>query len=478
MTSNTPACEIGLIGLGTMGRNLALNIADHGFAVAVYNRTADKTREFMAEVVGKPIAAAYDLGEFSRRLKKPRAVLLLVAAGPPVDAMITELQPYLEPGDLIIDAGNSHFRDTDRRGQELAAASLLYMGLGVSGGEAGARFGPSLMPGGPPAGYQRVEPILRAVAAKVRGEPCVAYLGTGSAGHYVKMVHNGIEYGLMQLIAETYDLLKNGLGLENADLHQVYTRWHQAELASYLVEITAQIMKIRDAQTGGWLLDVIVDRAGEKGTGIWTSQEALALRVPIPTIDAAVSQRALSGLREERSAASAVLPGPPARPADQPENFIAKVKNALLAGMFITFAQGLALLRRASRHYGYQVDLAQVARIWRGGCIIRAAILDDIRTAYGRDPELANLLLAPNLRPGLLAIHPDLRTVVAAAVLAGIPVPGLAASLSYFDAYRRAWLPANLIQAQRDYFGAHTYERLDASGRFHTDWQKLASQDQ
>jgi len=476
MTSNTPACDIGLIGLGTMGRNLALNIADHGFAVAVYNRTADKTREFLAEAAGKTIAAAYDLGELSRRLQKPRAVLLLVPAGPPVDAIITELRPYLEPGDLIIDAGNSHFRDTDRRGQALAAAGLLYLGLGVSGGEAGARFGPSLMPGGPPEAYKRVEPILQAVAAKVQGEPCVAYLGTGSAGHYVKMVHNGIEYGLMQLIAETYDLLKNGLGLDHEALQRLYADWNQQELAAYLLEITAQIMKVRDESTGGWLLDVIVDTAGTKGTGIWTSQEALDLQVPIPSIDAAVSQRALSALREERRAASLFLEIPSARLRVRPQEFLARLRNALLAGLLITFAQGLALLRQASRRYGYQVDLAQVTRIWRGGCIIRAAVLEHIRDAYSRDPALANLLLAPNLQPTLLASQADLRQVVAEAVLSGIPVPGLAASLSYFDAYRRERLPANLIQAQRDYFGAHTYERVDAPGRFHTDWSKPARQ--
>ena len=465
-------CDIGLIGLGTMGRNLAQNIADHGFAVAVYNRTPEKTRQFMAgEAVGGMIQAGYDLPAFIGLLKKPRVILLLVAAGPPVDTMIAELRPHLEPGDLIIDAGNSFFGDTDRRGHELADVGLLFLGLGVSGGEAGARFGPSLMPGGPPAAYERVRPILEAVAAKVRGEPCVAHLGPGAAGHYVKMVHNGIEYGLMQLIAETYDLLKHGLGLDNGALHQVYARWNHEEPASYLLEITAHIFQQPDDRTGGRLIDAIKDVAGAKGTGTWTAKEAMDLGVPAPTIAAAVSLRALSGLKSERQAANHALNIPAARLPVSAAEFFPQLKHALLAGMIITFAQGLALLRAASRRYGYELQLDQVAKIWRGGCIIRAALLEDIRAAYAGDPELANLLLADNLRQTLRATHSDLREVVADAALTGIPVPALAASLNYFDAYRRARLPANLIQAQRDYFGAHTYERLDAAGSFHTDWQ-------
>jgi 6-phosphogluconate dehydrogenase len=466
-------CEIGLIGMGTMGRNLALNIADHGFPVAVYNRTAEKTREFMAtEAAGREVRPGYNLESFVRLLRKPRAVLLLVSAGPPVDAMIEELLPHLEPEDLIIDSGNSYFGDTDRRARRLEAEGLLFLGLGISGGELGARFGPSLMPGGPLEAYQRVWPVLEAVAAKVRGEPCVAYLGAGSAGHYVKMVHNGIEYGMMQLIAETYDLLKYGLGLDNDTLHDVYARWNQEELESYLIEITARIFLKKDDQTGGRLIDVILDAAAEKGTGVWTSKEALDLRVPVPTIDMAVAMRALSDLKGEREAASEILGGHLSLIQERREDFIEKIKNALLASMIVTYAQGMALLQQASRHYGYQLHLEKVAQIWRGGCIIRAGLLEDIRMAYENDHDLPNLLVDPNVRQQLMIRQADWRAVMADAALAGIPTPGLAASLGYFDAYRRARLPANLIQAQRDYFGAHTYERVDAPGTFHTDWHE------
>jgi 6-phosphogluconate dehydrogenase len=465
-------CEIGLIGLGTMGRNLALNIADHGFPVAVYNRTVERTREFMAqEAAGRDLHPGYGLADFIGLLRKPRAVLLMVSAGPPVDAIIEELLPYLRPEDLIIDGGNSYFGDTDRRAGRLAEENLLFLGLGISGGEVGARFGPSLMPGGSREAYQRVWPVLEAVAAKVRGEACVTHLGAGSAGHYVKMVHNGIEYGLMQLIAETYDLLKYGLGLDNDALHDLYARWNQEELESYLIEITARIFQQPDDRTGGRLLDYILDAAGEKGTGVWTSMEAMALRVPVPTIDMAVTMRALSALKQERQVAAEVFAGPPALLQENREGFLDKIKNALLAGMIVTYAQGLALLQEASRRYDYQLHLERVAKIWRGGCIIRAALLEDIMAAYESDHELPNLLLDPNFRQQLLTRQADWRAVVAGAALAGIPTPGLAASLGYFDAYRRARLPANLIQAQRDYFGAHAYERVDAPGVHHTAWE-------
>ncbi|MFW6126768.1 MAG: NADP-dependent phosphogluconate dehydrogenase [Thermodesulfobacteriota bacterium] len=465
-------CEIGLIGLGTMGRNLALNIADHRFPVAAYNRTAAKTRDFMAtEAAGREVHPGYDLTDFVRLLRKPRAVLLMVSAGPPVDAIIEELLPHLEPGDFIIDGGNSYFGDTDRRAGRLAEENLLFLGLGISGGEVGARFGPSLMPGGPWEAYQRVMPILEAVAAEVRGEPCVTYLGAGSAGHYVKMVHNGIEYGLMQLIAETYDLLKYGLGFDNDALHEVFARWNQEELESYLIEITARIFQQKDDRTDGRLLDYILDVAGEKGTGVWTSREAMDLRVPIPTIDMAVAMRALSDLKKEREFASEVLEGPSTPVQKKGEDFIEKIKNALLASMIVTYAQGLALLQQASHRYDYQLHLERVAKIWRGGCIIRAALLEDIMAAYKADHELPNLLLDPKFRQQIRTRQADWRAVVAAAAMAGIPAPGLAASLGYFDAYRRARLPANLIQAQRDYFGAHTYERVDVPGAYHTVWE-------
>jgi len=465
-------CELGLIGLGTMGRNLALNIAAHGWTTAVYNRTPEKTREFMdQEAAGYAIWPGYDLPGFIRLLRKPRTILVLVSAGPAVDAVIAELLAHLEPGDLIIDAGNSYFRDTDRREQHLAAHGLLFLGLGISGGEAGARFGPSLMPGGPPEAYQRLRPLLEAVAARVQGEPCVAYLGRGSAGHYVKMVHNGIEYGLMQIIAETYDLMKHGLGLDNDALHEVYARWNQSELQAYLIDITARIFQQQDDRTPGRLIDAILDVAGQKGTGLWTSQEAMELGVPVPSIDVAVSMRAMSKLKQERVAASATLGTPAPLIPDDPEEFLEKIRGALFAGMIATYAQGLALLQEASHRYRYQLHLEQVAKVWRGGCIIRAGLLEDIRRAYESNPGLPNLMVSDQIRPQLLSRQADWRTVVAGAVRAGIPIPGLAAALSYFDAYRRARLPANLIQAQRDYFGAHTYHRVDAPGTFHTDWQ-------
>ncbi len=470
--TTAPAAEIGLIGLGTMGRNLALNIADHGFTVAVYNRTPDKTREFLVAAAGRAVVGAFTLAEFVGLLKRPRQVLLLVPAGSPVDEMLNSLQPHLESGDLIIDAGNSHFQDTARRGNQLATQGLLYLGLGVSGGEAGARFGPSLMPGGPLAAYQRVEPILTAVAAKVDGEPCVAYLGEGAAGHYVKMVHNGIEYGLMQLLAETYDLLHHGLGLDQAALSQIYTEWQETELESYLLDITARIMRHRDEGTGGYLLAVIADVAGEKGTGIWTSQEGMELRVPLPTIDAAVGMRALSGLRTERLTASGLYPEPAGRLSVESAIFPSQVRDALGAAMVVTYAQGLALLSRASQQYGFNLPLAAVARVWQGGCIIRAKLLGEIRQAYESTPALANLLLAPAISSFIRRRQNAWRAVVAAAAVSGLPTPGLASALWYVDSYRRARLPTNLIQAQRDYFGAHTYERLDAPGRFHTEWPK------
>jgi 6-phosphogluconate dehydrogenase len=467
-----PKCNIGLLGLGVMGRNFVLNMADQGFAVAVYNRTAAATREFIAQEVGsRDVRPGFTPAEFVQLLRRPRAAILLVAAGPPVDAVIEELRPYLEPGDLIIDGGNSHFTDTDRRSRSLADQGFLFMGMGISGGESGARYGPSLMPGGPKEGYARVEAILTAAAAKVNGDPCVAYLGPGAAGHYVKMVHNGIEYGLQQLLTETYDLLKLGLGLNNDELSEVYARWNQAELQSFLVEITAKIFRQQDARTGQRLVDVILDVARQKGTGIWTSQEAKDQRVPAPTIDLAVTMRNMSEIKQEREAASRVLTGPaPASAADR-EAIIDQIKNALHAAFIITYAQGLALLRRGSATRGYNLDLATVARVWQGGCIIRAALLEDIRSAYTRQPDLPNLLLDENLGREIMHRQADWRAVVQQAVAWGLPVPGLSVSLAYVDAYRRDRLPANLIQAQRDFFGSHTYERLDQPGTFHTDWE-------
>jgi 6-phosphogluconate dehydrogenase len=466
-------CDIGLIGLGTMGRNFVLNMADHGFSVAVYNRTSEKTKDFMETEVGsRPIKAGYDLKEFLNLLKQPRALIMLVAAGDPVDAVIRELVTMLTPGDLIIDGGNSHFTDTNRRGKFLAGKNLQFMGMGISGGEAGARFGPSLMPGGSQEMYDRVGPILEAASAHVNGDPCVVYLGPGSAGHYVKMVHNGIEYGLMELIVETYDLMKRGLGLTPTELAPIYDAWNRAELNSYLVEITAKILTRKDDRTDKFLVDMILDKAKQKGTGMWTSWDAMDLQAGTPTIDVAVVMRDMSGSKEERQAAAQFLSGPPHTFTGDKGSCIGQLKNALYASMIATYAQGLALLQKASTAYAYKLDLEAVARIWRGGCIIRAALLEDIRNAYKAKADLANLLMDPHLGQEFLNREADLREVVKVAATLGLPAPGLMVTLGYFDAYRSAVLPANLIQAQRDFFGAHQYERLDASGSFHTEWEK------
>jgi 6-phosphogluconate dehydrogenase len=468
-----PGCDLGLIGLGVMGRNFVLNLADHGFAVAVYNRTAEKTREFMATAVGpRDIRPGYSLEEFAGLLKKPRAIIMLIAAGDPVDAVIKEISPFLEAGDLLIDSGNSHFTDTNRRAKQVAGKGLLYMGMGISGGQAGARHGPSLMPGGLKAGYERIRPMMEAAAAKVNGAPCVAYLGRGSAGDYVKMVHNGIEYGFMELIAETYDLLNRGLGLTPGEIKDIYEGWNRSELNSFLVGITAEILGRRDEGSGRPLVEMILDQAKQKGTGMWTSWDAMDLQVGTPTIDVAVVMRDLSGYKAERQAASQVLGGPSLVFGGDRERFLAKLKNALYAGVIVTYAQGLALLRKASEAYGYGLDLETVARIWRGGCIIRAALLEDIRAAFRNRPDLANLLLDPHLGQEFMARQTDLRDVVRVAAELGLPAPALMVCLAYFDAYRSARLPANLIQAQRDFFGAHTYERVDAPGTFHTTWTK------
>lgn len=467
------AYDLGLVGLGVMGRNLALNFTDQGFKVAVYNRTPEKTREFAAgEGAGRDIQTAFSLADLVKFLRPPRALLVMVSAGPPVDAVIDEAAPLLSPGDVMIDGGNSHFADTDRRAATLAEKGLHFLGLGVSGGELGARYGPSLMPGGAREGYEQVEAMLAAAAARVGDEPCVAYLGPGGAGHFVKMVHNGIEYALEQLLAESYDLLYRGLGLHFEEMAEVFAIYNRGITKSYLVEITARILGRRDEHTGEPLVALIQDVAGQKGTGVWTSKAALEVGTPVPTIDVAVALRHLSALKEEREAAARVLPGPGPffpGPGDL-QGFIGKLENALFASMVTAFAQGLALLRRGSEVYGYHLDLRVVARLWRGGCIIRAALLEDILAAYQARPDLENLLVDPHLGGMVATRQGDWREVVKAAVDWGLPVPGLMASLAYLDAYRSRRLPANLIQAQRDYFGSHTYERVDRPGVFHTDW--------
>ncbi len=462
--------ELGMIGLGVMGRNLLLNMADNAYSVAGFDVDPSKVEALRKEAEHRDVRSADGLAEFARLLRRPRAVIMLVPAGPPVDAVIRDLLPLLEPGDLLIDGGNSHFKDTDLRARVLADKGMFYMGTGISGGEHGARHGPSIMPGGPKQAYERVRHVLEAVAAKVDGEACVAYLGPGSAGHYVKMVHNGIEYGLIELIAETYDLMKRGLGLSDNELHAVYDGWNKGELNSYLLEITADIFCRADEQTGARLVDLIVDEAKQKGTGKWTSQDAMELQVPVPTLDAAVAMRDLSIFKTERKMASRLCKGPPAAILKGRATFLKALRGALYAAMAITYAQGMALLHRASQAYSYGLRLENVARIWRGGCIIRAALLTATRDAFLVRPDLPNLLLDPHVGKLVADRQQALRAVIKRASESGIPALGFAACLGYFDGYRSAWLPANLIQAQRDYFGAHTYERIDAKGVFHTQW--------
>ena len=465
--------DIGLIGLAVMGQNLALNIARKGFGIAVYNRTVATTREFMDRAGTRAgITAAYDLEAFAASLAPPRRIICMVKAGSPVDAVIESLVDVLAPGDLIMDGGNSLFNDTQRRAARLEEKGLRYMGVGISGGEEGALNGPSIMPGGDLGSWRLVEPILTAIAARADGEACVAHLGTGGAGHYVKMVHNGIEYGDMQLIAESYDLLQTILGLRAAELAEVFDGWRRGALSSYLIDITADIFRKIDDDTGRPLVDMILDTAGQKGTGRWTSQSALDLGVPVPTLSAAVDARVLSSMKTERSAAAQVLPGPSSVAAvGDRADFIDRVGNALYAAKICSYAQGFALLRAADQAHGFGLNPGEVARVWKAGCIIRAGFLDDVRNAFAAAPDTPNLLMAPFFRAAAEERLQALRQVVADAAKAGVAVPALSASLAYYDAYRSARLPANLLQAQRDYFGAHTYQRTDKEGVFHTDWQ-------
>lgn len=475
-TPPQPRFEIGMVGLGVMGRNFLLNMADHGFSVAGYDKDSAKVEQLRQEAGQRDACGAVEVGAFVSMLRLPRAVMLLVPAGAPVDSVINDLLPHLQPGDLIIDAGNSHFTDTDLRARNLAAKGIQFLGVGVSGGEEGARHGPSIMPGGPKEAYERIRKICEASAAQFNGEPCVTYLGPGSAGHFVKMVHNGVEYALMQLIAETYDLMKRGVGLTDDELAEFYGGWDKGELEGYLVEITGKIFSRPDEKSGRRLIDEIRDVAAQLGTGMWTSQSALDLQVPIPTIDAAVSARNLSVLEGEREEASKALPRPALPfPADR-DAFLEKLGHALFAGTIIAYAQGMAVLKAASEKYSYGLDLSAVARIWRGGCIIRSALLEDIRTAYSAQANLPNLLLDAGVAKKVTAHQEDLRSVVGTAAQLGLPAPALMSALAYLDSYRSSWLPANLIQAQRDYFGSHTYERTDAKGAFHTEWEKPLGQ--
>jgi len=466
--------DMGLIGLAVMGQNLVLNMERNGTSVAVFNRTGSVTEEFCKNhAAGKNIGAAYTLGDLVGMLKSPRKIMIMVKAGGPVDAVIDELKPLLQPGDLIIDGGNSFFQDTERRSRDVTAAGLEYIGTGVSGGEEGALWGPAIMPGGEPRAYEMVRSTFEAIAAKVNGEPCVTYIGPRGAGHYVKMVHNGIEYGDMQLIAEAYDVLHRGLGLTATELHAAFAQWNEGVLQSYLIEITASIFSKIDSDTGKPLVDVIMDEAKQKGTGKWTSQNALDLGAPVPTITAAVDARIISSYRDQRIAAARVISGPAAAlkvTSSERAALSEAVHRALFAAKICSYAQGMALLKTAADEYGYDLPYGEIARIWRGGCIIRAQFLDDIRAAFERTADLPNLLIDPYFKEAVESRQDALRTVVATAVQAGIPCPAMSASLAYFDAYRTERLPANLTQAQRDYFGAHTYRRLDKEGTFHTEW--------
>ena len=468
----------GVIGLAVMGENLALNVESRGFPIAVYNRTAAKTEKFMAErAQGKDIKAAYSLEEFVQTLERPRNILVMVKAGKPVDAVIEQLKPLLDQGDTIIDGGNSLYEDTERRTKDLESTGLGFVGMGVSGGEEGALKGPSLMPGGTESGYRDLEPILTKIAAQVDDGPCVTYIGPGGAGHYVKMVHNGIEYGDMQLIAEAYDLMKNTLNLSGDELEKVFSEWnHTDELNSFLIEITADIFSNEDPKTHQPLVDSILDAAGQKGTGRWTVVSSLELGVPIPTIYAAVNARVMSAYKDERVAASKEISAPDADFMGDKQEFINKVRDALYCSKMCSYAQGMALLSKASKEFNFNLDLAEIARIWKGGCIIQAGFLDKIKKAFNENPNLANLLLAPEFKQSILDRQSAWREVLTTANKLGIAVPAFSSSLDYFDSYRRATLPQNLTQAQRDYFGAHTYERVDRPrGEFtHTEWTRVA----
>ena len=473
--------QFGVVGLGVMGANLALNVEEHGFTVAVYNRSWDKTAEFLAQHRGKRLIGARTYAEFAATLETPRRILLMVKAGDPVDQATVELAPHLQAADIVIDGGNSLFTDTRRRESEWKKKGLCFVGCGISGGEEGARHGPSLMPGGDKSAWERLKPVLEAISAKTERGPCVTYCGPDNTDHFVKMVHNGIEYGDMQLIAEAYDVLRKGVGLAAADLAKVFAEWNKGVLDSFLIEITAKIFGVVDAETKKPLVDLVLDQAGQKGTGKWTVQNALDVGVPIPTIAAAIDARGLSSMKAERVTASQKLGGPHAgaaggpsskRLAGAPQEWIKAVHDALYAAKICAYAQGMSLLRAASDQYQWGIDLAELARIWTGGCIIRARFLDTIRTAFTKTPALPNLLLDADFKKAIDAAQPGLRRVVATAAESGIPTPAFSASLAYYDSYRSASLPQNLTQAQRDVFGVHTYERSDhpERGFVHSEW--------
>lgn len=468
--------SMGIVGLGVMGRNLARNLADHGYGVVAYDAWETARTDFAASLAAEPaelITLTDELSAFAARLPAPRAILIMIKAGAPVDQLIDALTPLLEPGDLLIDGGNSHYHDTVRRESALKASGIAFIGLGVSGGEEGARNGPALMAGGTQAAYELAGPMLEAIAAQHDGAPCCALLGPGGAGHYVKMVHNGIEYALMQVLAEAYQMMRDVLGLDHDTMSRVFAGWNRGVLASYLVEIAGHIMTVRDGAEGRPLLETILDKAGQKGTGRWSSEAALAFGSPAMSIAEAVFARAMAGAKDERLAAANVLAGPDAAVLENNVAALEHLRQAVLGAFVTSFAQGLALIEAGAREQGWTIDLAAVCRVWRAGCVIRAGLLEEMAAAYG-EAAPRNLVCAPHFAQLLAMSQEGWRETVVLAVRGGIAVPALSSALAWYDSYRSARLPANLIQAQRDYFGAHTYERVDKAGAFHTDWAALA----
>jgi 6-phosphogluconate dehydrogenase len=468
--------QVGMIGLAVMGANLAKNIERNGYSVAVFNREVERVGAFVKENAGKRFVGAKSWEDFVESLERPRKIILLVKAGDPVDWTINQIKPYLEAGDIIIDGGNSHFLDTARRETELKQDGIYFIGSGVSGGEKGALWGPSLMPGGDRDAYEKIRPIWEAIAAKVDDGACVTYIGPGGAGHFVKMVHNGIEYGDMQLIAETYDLMRRVLSMSADEMADVFDEWNRGELESYLIEITAKILRVKDPETGRPLVDLVLDKAGQKGTGKWASEIALELGDPIPTIDAAVNTRTLSARKAERVEASRQIAAPAfVKYGGDRRELIDALHDALYAAKICSYAQGMSLIRAGSDNYKWGIDLGETARIWKGGCIIRARFLGKIKQAYRNKPDLPNLLLDPDFNSRVARAQGSWRKAITVAIDAGVPVPGMTASLGYFDTYRTADLPMNLTQAQRDFFGSHTYERADkpGAGAIHTEWEEL-----
>jgi 6-phosphogluconate dehydrogenase len=470
MSETSTKYTFGMIGLGTMGRNLLLNMADHGFAVAGFDKNPAQVALLEKEGQGKPVTAFTLAPDFIQSLQTPRSIIMLVPAGKIVDDVIKEMVPLLEKGDILIDGGNSHFTDTTRRGIELESEGFHFFGMGISGGEEGARKGPSMMPGGDKIAYSQMKPVFEAIAAKVDGEPCVTYIGPGAAGHFVKMVHNGIEYGLMQLIAETYEFLRKGLKFDDEAIHQVFIKWDEGRLQSFLVDITKDIFAFKAPSSDHLLLDDIKDEARSKGTGKWTSQVSMDLEAPIPLIDTAVAMRDLSKYKQLREKAAALYNIGQPNLEGSTDELLTALEQAFYFSMIITYSQGMQLMLKASKEFQYNLNLDEIARIWRGGCIIRSLFLNDIFNAYQRNPLLENLLLDEQVKNLVTGALPGARSIVSKAVASGIAMPGYASSLAFFDTFCSAKMPSNLIQAQRDYFGAHTYELIGKEGVFHTQW--------